>query len=324
MLATPRRVLSVAVLVLTDLDEDKILAERRRDGYFWLDLSDPPPDELRRAGELLDLHPLAMEDTIEWNQRPKVDNYGSNVLVVFYTAKDDGGDVRQLEVHIYVSGSFVLTVRRDDCDALDSLHDKLADEPVEDEGYLVYRIFDTLTDAYYPVIDALEARIDVLEEQVLLHARREQIGEIYRLRQDVRELLRTASSQRDHFGAAADAVRSLPGLQQGTRETLRDVGDHLVQVAGELGRQNDDLGSLAATYFNANADRLNATATRLSIVGTLFVVATIVTGFFGMNFGWLVDHIKTLHSFLIFGVGGLVVPMGALGAYFWIKRRDLF
>jgi magnesium transporter len=315
----------VRVLVLTDLDQQRIAEQRRNGAYFWLDLNDPPPDELRRAGEMLGLHPLAIEDTIEGGQRPKVDTYGDHVLVVFYTARADGdAEVRQIEVHVFVSGEFVVTVRRTDCVALDVLHEQLAREPIEDEGYLVYRILDTLTDAYYPVIDTLESRIDDLEEQVLLRARREHVSQIYRLRQDVRELLRTVSAQRDHFVSTAEAIRALPGLQQGTRETMRDVGDHLSQEAGELARQNDDLGALTATYFNANADRLNAVATRLSIVGTVFVVATIVTGFFGMNFGWLVNHIRTFQSFLIFGVGGLLVPLALFGAVVWIKRRDIF
>jgi magnesium transporter len=312
------------VLVLTQLDADAIARQRAKDEFFWLDLNDPSTAELHRAGDLLDLHPLAMEDTIEWSQRPKVDTYGDHLLVVFYTAKARGEDVRQLEVHVYISGGWVLTVRRDACDALDGLHEQLREEPIRDEGRLVYRILDRLTDAYYPVIDSLEARIDALEAQVLLRARREHITAIYRLRQEVRELLRTSSSQRDHFTATVEAIRALPGLQQGTRETMRDVGDHLAQVTGELGRQNDDLGSLTAIYFNANADRLNAVATRLSVVGSIFVVATIVTGFFGMNFGWLVDHIKSLQSFLIFGVGGLVAPLALLGAVLWIKRRDIF
>jgi magnesium transporter len=312
------------VLVLTRLDVDAIRRQRAKDEFFWLDLNAPSKDDLHRAGDLLGLHPLAMEDTIEWNQRPKVDTYGDHVLVVFYTAKARGDDVSQLEVHVYVSGGWVVTVRRDACDALDGLHGQLSHEPIEDEGRLVYRILDRLTDAYYAVIDSLERRIDDLEAQVLLRARRDQISAIYRLRQQVRELLRTSTSQRDHFMATVEAIRGLPGLQQGTRETMRDVGDHLAQVTGELSRQNDDLAALTGTYFNANADRLNAVATRLSIVGSVFVVATIVTGFFGMNFGWLVDHIKSLHSFLIFGVGGLVVPLALLGAVLWIKRRDIF
>jgi magnesium transporter len=311
------------VLVLTSPDMEKIAEQRRRDEFFWLDLNDPSPAELHEAGKLLDLHPLAMEDTIEWRQRPKVDTYGGHVLVVFYTAKARGEDVSQLEVHVYVSGGFVVTVRRDACDALDGLHEQLAHEPIEDEGYLVYRILDRLTDAWYPVIEALEARIDGLEEVVLLHARREQLPVIYRLRQTVRELLRTTGAQRDHFMAASDAIRALPGLEHGTRERMRDVGDHLAQVTSELGRQNDDLAALTSTYFNANADRLNAIVTRLTVLGTIFIVWTMIAGFFGQNFGWMVRHIDGAVSFFTFGLGLPVALTIVAGIVMWRKRRDL-
>ena len=82
--------------------------------------------------------------------------------------------------------------------------------------------------------------------------------------------------------------------------------------------------SLAQTYFNANADRLNQTATRLTVVGTIFVTWTLVTGFFGQNFAWLVRSVSTKHDFLFFGVGGLAVPTLVLGTLFWVKRRDWF
>jgi magnesium transporter len=311
------------MLVLTELDEDVIARQRAKDEFFWLDLNRPSADELRRAGDLLKLHPLAMEDTLEWSQRPKVDTYGDHVLVVFYTAKARGDDVGQLEVHVYVSGGFVLTVRRDACDALDGLHVQLAHEPIEDEGYLVYRILDRLTDAWYPVIESLEARIDSLEEIVLLHAHREQLPVIYRLRQTVRELLRTSGAQRDHFMTASDAVRALPGLEHGTRERMRDIGDHLAQISSELGRQNDDLGLLTATYFNANADRLNAIVTRLTVLGTIFIVWTMIAGFFGQNFGWMVRHIDSPGSFLELGLGLPVVLTAIAGVVLWRKRRDL-
>jgi magnesium transporter len=313
------------MLVLTDLERDKIEASLRDDHFFWLDLEDPSADEIKEAAELMHLHPVAVEDTIEFGQRPKVDVYENHLLIVYYTARvDEDGTTAPIEVHIYLSGSFMLTVRRIRCSVLDDLHDQLSKAPIHDEGYLVYRIFDTLTDAYYPVINAIEERVDALEADVLLHARREQLPVIYRLRQEVRELLRIAAAQRDHFMPTAEAIRALPGLEQGTREYLRDVGDHLTQVAGELLRQTEDLNALTGTYFNANADRLNVVATRLTIVGTLFIVTTLVTGFFGQNFGWLVRNISTRTDFLIFGVGGLVVPLLLAAAFLWAKRDDLF
>jgi magnesium transporter len=313
------------MLVLTELQPERIAEHRRRDEFFWLDLTSPTAEELHTVAELLDLHPVAVEDTLEFHQRPKVDVYENHVLVVYYSARlDDDGRADLLEVHLYLSGGFAMTVRRDGCDALDRLHAALEREPTHDEGYLVYRILDTLTDAYYPVVEALEEQIDALEGAVLARARKLHLRRIYHLRQDVRELLRITTAQRDHWAAGADAIRAVPGLRQGTVEYLRDVGDHLVQISGELARQIDDLNALTATYFNANSDRLNAVATRLTVIGTIFVTWTVFTGFFGQNFGWLVRHIDDAATFWGLGVALPVTVTALAGAFMWFKRRDLF
>jgi magnesium transporter len=312
--------------VLTSVDDDRLGADRADDEFFWLDLVNPSDDDLDRLGRRLGLHPLALEDTREFGQRPKIDVYADNLLVVFYSARvaDEGQAVEPVEVHVYVTGGSIVTVRRKPCTLLDEMHETLVPEDTEDETYLVYRIFDSLTDAFYPAIDALERRIDALEADVLERARPEQRPDIYRLRQDVRELHRLVVAQRDQFQNVTDAIRSLAGLAQGSREYLRDVGDHLAQVSGEFQRQMDDLNALTGTYFAANSDRLNAVATRLTIAGTLFLAWTLVTGFFGQNFGWLVDHIDGFGHFLVLGVGGLVVPSVVLLGLFWFKRRDWF
>jgi magnesium transporter len=313
--------------VYTAPDESGIASRLERDEFFWLDLQSPSDAELARVGEALGLHPLALEDTREFGQRPKVDVYDDHVLVVFYTGRVEDGEewvARTIEVHVYVSGRWVVTVRRAECTLLDRLHDVLMPADTEVEDYLVYRIFDEMTDAWYPVIAAIEARVDAMEAELFAGVRREQLSRIYRLRQEVREHHHLLTDQRDHFKPAEGAIRSLAGLTHGAREYLRDVGDHLAQVTGELQRQYEDLMSLAQTYFNANADRLNRTATRLTIVGTLFVMWTLITGFFGQNFEWLVSNVNTRTDFLVFGIGGLLVPTVALGALFWKKRRDWF
>jgi magnesium transporter len=306
--------------VLTAVDPDRIASDRASRHQFWLDLIDPPDDEVDRLGELLGLHPVALEDTREFGQRPKVDVYEDHVLLVFYSARlnEDGG-VRPIEVHLYVAAGFIITVRRAHCAVLDELHERV-DEMHE---HPVYTILDTLTDAFYPVIEGLEDRIDALEEQVLTRPRRDQLGAIYRLRQEVRMIGRIASVQQDQFAAASNDLERQLELGD-TGEYLNDIGDHLAQIAGELHRQAEDLAALTSTYYNANADRLNAVATRATIGGTLFVLWTLVTGFFGQNFGWLVDHVTSLRSFLIFGVGGLLLPTVILLTVFWMKRRDWF
>jgi magnesium transporter len=308
------------------MDGPRIRGQRERDEFFWLDLEDPSPADLEALGDVLGLHPVAIEDTLEFGQRPKVDVYEDHLLVVFYTARVSGGDrmTQPIEVHVYIAGGYVVTVRRERCTVLDDLHRALAPMETADEEAVVYRIFDTLTDAYYPAIQALEGRIDALESDVLERARPEQRESIYRLRQEVRELHRLVATQRDQFGGTSDAIRRLAGLSRGSREYLRDVADHLAQIAGEFSRQTDDLIALTGTYFNANADRLNSVVTRLTIMGTLFLAWTLVTGFFGQNFGWLVDNVESKHDFLVFGVGGLVVPTVIALGVLWLKRDDWF
>ena len=315
--------------VLESVEQERLAELRERDEFFWLDLTRPSAEEMKAVGETLGLHPVAIEDTLEFAQRPKLDAYGDHLLFVFYTVRrgPDTGEspVEPVEVHIYISGSFVVTVRRSSCTELDELHEELDTADPKAEHYIVYRIFDVLTDAFFPMIELLEQHIDAIEARVLLgKPRHEQLGEIYRAKQNVQELSRRVIPPRDRFLAGTETILTLPGLARGTKEYLRDVGDHLSQIAGELHRQQEDLTALTATYFNANQNRLNSVATRLTIGGTFFLAWTLVTGFFGQNFGWLVGNIDTKHDFLIYGVGALVVPTVVIGAVFWVKRKDWF
>jgi magnesium transporter len=314
--------------VLQSVEEERIAALRERDEFFWLDLDTPSDEDLDALGSLLSIHPVALEDTREFGQRPKLDDYSDHLLLVYYTVREARSDAEGLfapvEIHLYISGGFVLTVRRESCSVLDELHEVLVPEDTSAEDYLVYRLLDALTDAYYPVLEQLEHRIDALEGAVLQRTSREQLTQIYRSKQEIDELRRRVIPQRDRFQTGTDLIVNLPGLTRGSREYLRDIADHLAQIAGELTRQHDDLIGLTQTYFNANQNRLNATATRFTVVATMFFAWTLVTGFFGQNFGWLVENVKSRSDFLLFGVGGLIAPTILLGILFYVKRDDWF
>lgn len=315
------------MLVLTDVDTEKIAERHERDEFFWLDLESPSREQLDALRSALDLHEMALEDTREFGQRPKVDPYQDYVLVVFYTAQiceEPDRVTAPAEVHVYVSGHWVVTVHRAPLDELAALRKRLRPADTADENYLVYRIFDALTDTFFPAIAKLEDRIDAIEGEVLERPRREHLRRVYRVKQEVHELQRLIAGQRDQFQVASTAILDLESLSRTSREYLRDIGDHLAQIAGELNRQTEDLTALTSTYFNASAERVNRTATRLTVVATFFVVWTLITGFFGQNFTWLVDNVESRTDFLLFGVGGLLVPTVVLAAVLWVKRRDWF
>jgi len=311
--------------VLTEVDAPRIADLRSNGEFFWIDLVSPSDEEVRRLGTALDLHPVALEDTLEFGQRPKIEPYMGHLLVVFFTARATGdrdAPAVPLEVHIYVAEGYVATVRREHCQALEDLYANMRAEHEADQ--LVYRVLDGLTDAFYPAINAVENEIDALEVELLARVRREHLGRSYRLKQSVRGLHRIATAQHEQFRTAHEVLLHVEGPARGTRPYLRDVGDHLAQIAGEFHRQLDDLMALTQTYYNANSDRLNAIASRVAVIGTVFVAWTVVTGFFGQNFEWLTGQIDSLTDFLLFGVGGLVVPTVILATVFWVKRDDWF
>ncbi len=311
--------------VLTTVDEARCSALKRDDEFFWLDLIDPEPEELATLGDLLGLHALAVEDTQEFGQPPKLDHYGDHVLLVFYTARECGEDERlfePLEVHVYISGGFVVTVRQHPFAPLEALHDRL-DEAGMTEEDAVYRILDTLVDALAHVTDRVEVRVDALEAAVLTRVEPAHVKAIYRLKQEVRDIERRTFQQHARFDGDIEAILALEGFEAGQRRYLNDVRDHLEQASGALTRQVEDLHMLTGTFYNANAQKLNVSVARLSILAAFFLVWTLVTSFFGQNFGWLVRSIDSRADFLVFGVGGLVVSTLLAAAILWWRRRDL-
>ncbi len=179
--------------ILDAIDEqliERLLVERH---FFWLDVVQPSDEQLAWMAERFGWHPLAVEDTQEFHQRPKLDRYGDHMLLVFYGAKpiDDEGKVpdeeetrrKLVEVHLLVSGNWVVTVRRDWCGALDDLRRRLREEhEPESESFVVYRILDALTDTFFPLLERIDDTIDALEDAIILDANDKQLQQVFQLK----------------------------------------------------------------------------------------------------------------------------------------------
>src|SRR3954470_4706275 len=152
--------------VLTSIDRSRIRGLVAGDAFFWLDLVSPSVDDLESLRDLVGLHPAALEDSREWDQLPKLDNYRDHVLIVFFSAAVDGERTRPIEVHVYVSGRWIITVRRTET-RLDGLRRRMTDGDPEAEDQILYDVLDALADGWDPVIQEVDRRVDVVEAQVL-------------------------------------------------------------------------------------------------------------------------------------------------------------
>jgi magnesium transporter len=285
--------------VLDRVDADAIRALHERGEFFWLDLHSPTDVELDELGALLGIPELAIEDTKEFGQRPKLDDYETRVLLVFYGA--EGSEL--IEVHVHVSGDEVVTVRRDHCAHLVAAKDSLHLGTMRTEQQLVYRILDALADSLRALADRYADEVERLEETAFRRPTPDQRRRMSELRSELFRMQQTVVPQRDMLSRGGDVLEHLPGLERDVaRHKFRDVHDDLVLTANEVAY----LRELLAEAVNV---LLNQMAGRLTVVATIFLPLTFATGFFGMNFGWLVRHIDSAETFFVIGIGGMIVPL---------------
>jgi magnesium transporter len=307
------------VQVLHSIDDPAIPELLEKGQFFWLKLEGCTPEQVGELGRRFGLHPLAVEDTQEFGQRPKLDDYGTTALLVFYGVDPDGTPA---EVHFHVSGQWMITVHQAGHAFLAQAAERIKRETPKTEEEAIYRVLDALTDSFFPVLDGVDNRIDELMDAMLLKPSQDQREELFHLRRKLIELRRIATPQRDILARGGDILGRLPGLEaDDARDWFRDVYDHLVRISELIDSYRDLLSGALDLYLSTVSNRLNAISKQLTVVATIFLPLTFVTGFFGQNFGTLVRHINTPAAFWGYGVGGMVASALVL---LWYFRRQGF
>jgi magnesium transporter len=148
--------------------------------FFWVDLGHPTADDFNILREVFNFHPLALEDSEQFNQRAKIDGYDDFVFIVIYGAGADNH--RLVEVHCFYSERFLVTVHREDCPAFAEIRRRYRkrERAIDQPSLLLYRVVDGLVDSFFPSLAELDDRIDELEDAIFLKADENQLQEISR------------------------------------------------------------------------------------------------------------------------------------------------
>src|SRR5215472_17622427 len=302
-------------------------ARTAQGGFVWLGLFQPTAEEIADVQAAFGLHELAVEDALTEHLRPKVELYGTDVrLVILRTARYDDAkeEVEFGYISVFLAPRFVITVRQGVASELREARQRLERRPeLLAVGSLsaLWAILDQVVDGYAPVVAGLEHDIDQIEATVF-RGTVAPTERIYSLRREATDFYRAVHP----LLAVVTSVQRMAEAPQ-LQPYLRDVQDHLLLVNEEVVAQRD----LLATVLQANIAvlsveqtkislRQNFTIEQLTILATVFLPLTFVTGFFGQNFGWLVRNIDGFGAFMIFGIGGLAVPLTLL--FLWLRHRS--
>jgi magnesium transporter len=312
--------------VLTALDEARITELRARDEFFWLDLTAPADSDLETLARLFELDPLAVDDIHDpSHERARLHPYGDYMLIVYFAARPHSGIAESakelmLEVRLLVSGSYVVTLHEEPCDALAELQSRYERGARGSEEFVVYTILDALTDSFFPVLSEVGEEIDGLEEDVIRVAKEEELERSRHIKRELIFLRTTINSQRDLFSRITNEIDNLPGLEQDARDHYRNTYDHLIRLAELNDNYRELLASVRDIYVSTVSNRLNEIMKRLTVVATLVLPLTFITGFFGQNFKWMTDHVESFASFAGFGLGLLLVSVVVF--WVWVRRSE--
>ena len=254
--------------------------------WVWVDLSEPTADEARVLTDVFAFHDLAVEDALSEIHHPKVESYGSYLYLILH-----GIDFREAEhcfktqdVDFFLGEQYLVTVHPGISRTLGRMRDVCGrNERALGEGpaALMHRIIDAMVDHYRPEVERLSERLDALEEEIFERPNARLAKQILDFKSDVSSLRRVVLPQRD--AVARLARREFPFISEQLAYRFRDVQDHLVRLVDEAMFFQDRVTSLLDAHLSQVSNQLNGVMKVLTIIATIFMPLTVLTGMWGMN-----------------------------------------
>jgi magnesium transporter len=297
------------------------------DGIVWLDLNGDSHEEVTAVLlETFQFHPLAIDDTLNETHLPKIDDWGRYLYLVLRSVsyRPDQHRVQLPELDIFLGSNYLVTYHEQPMEALEAVWDVCAaDERLMQNGpaYLLYRLADGLINEYLNVIEELEDSVEAIEVQVLAHPRPIVQSEIMRLKHIVLQLRRVLSLQREVLNRLSRDPYAL--INDEERFYFRDVYDHLIRLYDMVDGVRDLIMGTMDVYLSVVNNRMNDIMKTLTLITTLFMPLTFVTGFFGMNFFEpTVASLGVWTGRVAFVATLLLMALLPFVMYLWMKRRQ--
>jgi magnesium transporter len=313
--------------VLGPSDMDTIDGLRAKPEHVvWLDIASPTADDLALLRDEFDVHPLALEDLEKRRQRPKLDTYAEQQMIVTYEVLLPSQQDRAFELgelHLFAGAGYLVSVRWDDSPSVADVDRRFREHPdsvARTPGSLLYAILDAAVDGYFPLLDRLSDRIEELEDQILAGRQTgaETLRPILDLKRELLELRRSLSPQRDLANALLR--RDLPLVDDASAPYFQDLYDHLIRVLDQVDLQRDLLASALEANLSVTSNNLNAVMKRLTAFTVILMVPTLIAGIYGMNFRFMPE----LSSAFGYPFALAVMAAAMIGAAIFFRRKDWF
>lgn len=311
----------------TDLDANAIAtALQDSKGLLWVDLCQEAhevcePILLQTFG----FHPLAVDDALQETHSPKIDDWGDYVYMVLHSVLFNQGrreKVDTLELDVFLGKNYVVTYQVHSMACIDRVWELCQRDErhaASGPGHLLYKIVDELVADYMPAVEALDEAIDLIEDQIFDGSAAKLLEEIFALKRALLHLRRIMAPQREVLNKLARGDFAVVASKD--QMFFRDIYDHQVRLYDITESLRDLLGGALDTYLSVINNRMNEVMKTLTLITTLFMPLSFLTGFFGMNFFEPVASLTDWTGKAAFVLTLVVMVALPLSMYTWMRRR---
>jgi magnesium transporter len=256
---------------------------RRRDARLWIDVRNSSKQLNTRLGELLELHPLLVEDILERDQRAKLEQVGELLHIVLFSLGFDAGTIYDRELDFVLGSRFLLTNHSEwwEPAVVRNVRMRLDEVMARGLDHLLWTLADAIIDAYFPILDQLGDEIDDLEDRVVEGADRRLLERIFELKREVIAVRRVTSPEREMFNILSS--REGPLISEPERLYFRDAYDHLIRLTDELDTYRELASAALETYLSTVNNNLSLIMKRLTGVTVILAGLGAIAGIFGMS-----------------------------------------
>lgn len=309
----------------TDLDVMEIaFLLQDLEGLLWVDFQGNPPEKDREIlSETFGFHPLAIDDALEEAHVPKIDDWGKYLYIVLHAVfASENHEVDTLEVDVFLGENFLVTHHDQEIEAVTRVWDNIQRDSRHlrnGPDHLLYRLVDELVASYMPVVETLDQWIDQIEDQLFNYPKPEIVEQIFAVKRAVLHLRRIIGPQREVLNKMARD--DYPTIDQQAQVYFRDIYDHLVRLYSIAENIRDLVSDTMDTYLSVLNNRMNEIMKTLTIITTLFMPITFITGFFGMNFFFPHEIFSSWTRLPVFLFTMALLLFIPTTIFLWIRRR---
>ncbi len=271
--------------IFTELESPAEALQVPENGFYWIDAA---AEDLQQLQEIFHLHDLAVEDCLnEEEQRPKLEIYDESgqYFVVINSIRFDDEEIFLRALNIFLGRHYIITVTQQKINELRTIKPIMLAEKTNSADFFLYELIDLVVDNYFTVSDRFEARIEKLEEDILIRTRKSHLNEIIGLRSEILWLKKALGPQKDLI--AKLNRKELRLIDDQLQKYFSDVYENTVKISETFETYRDLMGNLREAYQSSLANRANEIMRVFTALTTIFMPLTFITGIYGMNFTYI-------------------------------------